>query len=260
MRTIAVRRTALAASAAALALLATACGSSDSEGKSDDGKTAQAEKSPSAAPAKALSAAELEKAALAQADVKSGKVITKAVPGDDLAQDKVTSDDAACTPLAYVTAATYLGKPAATVKRTWTGDAKKPGAGASDEEKMLAVANYAKAVETLTSYDNGGAEQAMKDLKTAVGKCSAGFSYTANGTKTKVVKVATTEAPGGADEALALTLTVDADGVKAPVKAVVVRKGATLASFPAINITSLATGKDFAFPTQIVDAQLAKLG
>ncbi|MDR3082445.1 MAG: hypothetical protein LBV60_16220 [Streptomyces sp.] len=260
MRSIAVRRTALAASAATLALLATACGgSSDGESKGDGGKPA--DKTASAAPAKTLSAAELEKVALAQKDVKSGKVVTEVVPGDNLAQDKVTSDDAACTPLAYVAAASYVGKPAATVKRSWTGEAEKPGAGAGDEEKALAVANYAKAVETLTSYDGGGAEQAMKDLKTAVEKCAGGFSYTADGTKLKIVKVATTSEPGGADQALAVTLTVATDeGMKAPMKAVVVRKGAVLAHFPVINFASLATGKDFAFPTQLVDAQLAKLG
>ncbi|MFF3909202.1 hypothetical protein ACFYZJ_25175 [Streptomyces sp. NPDC001848] len=43
-------------------------------------------------------------------------------------------------------------------------------------------------------------------------------------------------------------------------KGVVVRKGATLAYFPAIDLASPATGKDFDFPTEIVDAQLAKLG
>jgi hypothetical protein len=49
------------------------------------------------------------------------------------------------------------------------------------------------------------------------------------------------------------------DGVKSPVKTVVVRKGATLAYVPAVNLASAASGKDFDFPTEIVDAQLAKL-
>ncbi|MGW3495198.1 hypothetical protein [Streptomyces sp. NPDC001020] len=261
MRSTAVRRAAFAASAAALALLATACGgSSDGKSKGDDGKTAKPDKTVSAAPAKALSAAELEKAALTQADVKSGKVLSKVPAQDEITQDKVKADDAACAPLAYLQAGSYVGKPAATVKRVWLGDAEKTAAGASAEEKLVAGINRAKAVETLATYADGGAEQAMKDLKTAAQKCAGGYSSTADGTKTKVVKVATTQEPGGADEALALTLTVDAEGTKAPMKAVVVRKGATVAYIPVANLASVATGKDFPFPTEIVDAQLAKLG
>ncbi|MET8244725.1 hypothetical protein ABZV31_10085 [Streptomyces sp. NPDC005202] len=264
MRPSVLRRTALAASAAALALLATACGgSSDGGDKGGDDKTAQADKTASAAPAaaKALTAAELEKAALAQADVKSGKVTTKVPAQDDIAQDKVKADGEACAPLAYVQTGSYVGKPAATVKRSWVGDAKKPAAGASAEDTMMAALDRAKVVETLASYEDGGAEQAMKDLKAAAQKCAGGCSFTVGGTKTKDLKVVTTQAPDGADEALALTLTVDAEeGIKAPVKAVVVRKGATLAYFPAVNLASAATGKDFDFPTEIVQAQLAKLG
>ncbi len=70
-----------------------------------------------------------------------------------------------------------------------------------------------------------------------------------------------TEAPEGGDEGLAFTLTVAAEeDVKMPQKVVVVRKGATLASFTAVNFASAATGEDFAFPAELVDAQLPKLG
>ncbi|MFG2310324.1 hypothetical protein ACGFS9_16885 [Streptomyces sp. NPDC048566] len=264
MRTTAVRRTALAASAAALALLATACGgSSDDADGAGDGKATPAGTASSAAPApaKALSAAELEKAALTQADVESGKVVTKVPAQDDIAQDKAKTDDAACAPLAYLQVGSYVGKPAATVKRSWTGDAEKPAEGASAEEAMLAAVDRAKVVVTLASYDDGGAEQAMKDLAEAAKKCAGGYGFAVGGDKTRIVKVATTDAPQGADEALALTSTVDAEeGVKAPVKGVVVRKGATVAYLPAVNIASAASGKDFDFPEEIVQAQLAKLG
>ncbi|MFI1366054.1 hypothetical protein [Streptomyces griseochromogenes] len=252
MRRTVVRRSAVAA----LALLATACGgSSDGGDKGKDGKPAQA------APGKALSAAELEKAALTQADVKTGKIVTKVPAQDDIAQDKVSADNPACKPLAYLQVGSYVGKPAATVKRSWTGDAKKPAAGASSEEKMLAITDRPKTVETLASYDNGGAEQAVKDLQAAAKKCAGGFSFTVGSDKTKIVKVVTTAAPQGADEAVALTWFIDAEGQgTAPMKGVVVRKGATLAYFPVLNIAAAATGKDFDFPTEIVDAQLAKLG
>ncbi|MDV6288677.1 hypothetical protein R2F25_15130 [Streptomyces sp. UP1A-1] len=69
------------------------------------------------------------------------------------------------------------------------------------------------------------------------------------------------KAPGGADEAVAMTMTmVGEDGDEFPVKVVVTRKGATVASFTVLNLAAAGTGKDFAFPTEISDAQLAKLG
>ncbi|MEU3347364.1 hypothetical protein ABZ723_20705 [Streptomyces sp. NPDC006700] len=257
-----VRRTALAASTAALVLLATACGgSSDSkDAKAGDGGTTQADKTASAAaPAKALGAAELEKAALTQADVKSGKVTTKVPARDDVAHDKVKTADAACTPLALLQAGSWVGTPAATVKRSWLADAKKPAAGADPKVALLAGLDREKVIVTLASYDDGGAEQALKDLRTAADKCAGGYSYTADGTKTGIASVAVTQAPEGADEAFAVTQTMNADDVKAPVKAVVVRKGATVAYLPAINLAAAVSGKDFDFPTALVDAQLAKL-
>ncbi|MGC9536821.1 hypothetical protein [Streptomyces sp. UG1] len=263
-RPTAVRRTALAASAAALALFATACGGDQADDAAEEkgGATASASAAPATtAAAKALTAAELEKAALTQADVKSGKVAEKVPAQDDIAQDKVKADDEACAPLAYLQSGTYAGEPAATVKRAWQGEAKKPAAGASAEDTMLAAIDLEKVVLTLASYEGGGAEQVMKDLNAAAGKCAGGFSYTAGGTKNEVLKVTTTQAPEGADEAIALTLSLSAEeGVKAPMKSVVVRKGATVAYVPAVNLASAASGKDFDFPAEIVEAQLGKLG
>jgi len=221
-----VRRTALTASAAALALLVTACGGSsegggDDSGKAGGDKAAQADKTPSAAPAKALTAEELEKAALTQEDVKSGKVTTKVPAADDVAQDKVRTDDRACDPLAHLQAGSYVGKPSGLIPLP----------------------------------DNCALVTILRDGQV----CSGGFAYTANGNKIKIVKVAVGDAPQGADEALAVNETMDAEGVKAPVKGVVVRKGATLAYFSAANLASVASGKDFDFPTELVEAQLAKL-
>ncbi|MEU6226666.1 hypothetical protein [Streptomyces sp. NPDC047042] len=260
MRNTVVRRTALAASVAALALLGTACGSSpepapaagdggDKSGKAGEQTTA----------GKALGAAELAKVALTQADVKSGTLNEKVPAKDNLAQDKVTSDKAECAPLAHLQSGTYAGKPAATVKRLWKGDAAKPAAGASDEEQFLATMNVPQAILTLASYEDGGAEQVMKDLNNAVDKCAAGFAFNVTGEKNNALKVTKTAAPEGADEALAVTLIVDA-GRKVPMKSVVVRKGSTVLFAPVINIASLSTGKEYAYPTEIVAAQLAKLG
>jgi hypothetical protein len=259
VRSTAVRRAALAASTAALALLVTACGGDGGDDGKDGGGSSAAPETTAAA--KALTSAELEKAALAQADVKSGKVATKVPAASDVAQDKVTTDDEACAPLAFAQSGTYVGTPAATVKRMWTGEPKKPAEGASVEDTVLAALDLEQVVVSLASYEDGGAEQAMKDLSTAAEKCAGGFTYTAKGNETKVLSVATTTAPQGGDEGLAVTVTIAAEeGVKAPMKVVVVRKGATLAYFPAVNLASAASGKDFTFPAEIVDAQVAKLG
>lgn len=263
VKSTAVRRTALAASAAALALLATACGGSGDGDKKDEGKgKADASASASAAPAaKALTAAELEKAALAQADVKSGKVATKLEATDDIAEDQVKAEDEACLPLVRAQAAVAQGEPAATVKRSWTEEPKKPSDDLPVEEALMASLDVDKMLINLASYEDGGAEQAMKGLTTAAEKCAGGFTATVAGEKLEFVKAATTAAPEGGDEGVAVTLTMAVEeDVEAPSKIVVVRKGATLVSFSAVNLASVATGEDFEVPAEVVDAQVAKLG
>ncbi|MGA5525328.1 hypothetical protein [Streptomyces pseudogriseolus] len=262
MRTSSVRRTALAASAATLALLVTACGGSgDDQDKGDEGKGKPASTTSAAAPAKALTAAELEKAALAQSDVKSGKVATKLPATDDIARDQVTTEDAACLPLAHAQNGVAQGEPAASVKRSWTGEPVKPSADTKPEDALLAALDTEKMLINLASYEGDGAEQAMKGLTTAAEKCAGGFKVTAAGEPMDVVKVATTDAPGGGDEGAAITLTVAVEeGAKAPAKIVVVRKGATVVTFSAVNLASMATGKDFEVPADVIAAQVGKLG
>lgn len=153
MRSIAVRRAALAASAAVLALLVTACGG---DGGGDDTKDTKGKGGSSAAPeasaaAKALTAAELEKAALVQADVRSGKVAAKVPAADNAAPEEVKASEEACTPLAYAQSGTYVGKPGATVKRGWASEPKKPAKGTNAEDTMLAALDVNKLYVTLAS-------------------------------------------------------------------------------------------------------------
>ncbi|MEU6387161.1 hypothetical protein ABZ847_26805 [Streptomyces bauhiniae] len=259
MSATAVRRTVLAASAAALALLATACGGSGDTDKAAEGK---GEGAPAAAPtAKALTAAELEKAALAQSDVKSGKVTEKVPARDDIAAAKVTADDAACLPLARAQAGVAQGEPASTAKRSWLGTPKKPAAGSKPEDALLAALDVNKTLIGLASYDGGAAEAALKGLSTAARTCADGFTATIDGEKTKFPAVATAAAPQGGDEGVALTLTMAADeGVKAPVKIVVIREGATLATFSTVNMAAMTAGQDYQVPADVIGAQVAKLG
>lgn len=258
MKPTSVRRTALAASAAALALLVTACGGSGDGDKADEGKGGKADTGPAA---KALTAAELEKVALAQSDVKSGKVATKVAATDDIDADQVKTDRAECLPLARAQAGVAQGDPAVTTKRSWTGEPKKPAKGVKEEDALLAALDVAKTLINLASYENGGAEEAMKSLNAAAEKCAGGYTATVTGDKMKMVKVATTAAPEGGDESAAITLTLEAEeNVKAPNKLVVVRKGATLVTFSVVNLAAMATGKDFEVPADVVNAQVAKLG
>ncbi|MGW8063662.1 hypothetical protein ACVV2G_15640 [Streptomyces ziwulingensis] len=263
MRPTAVRRTALAASAAALALLVTACGGSSDDGgeKGGDAK-AEGGSTASAAPAaaEALTTAELEKAALAQADVENGKV-TEVSAADNVEKDKVEGEKAECEPLAFAETGVPLGEPAATVKRSWTEAPKKPSADTSAEEAIGDAFDLDKALVTLATYDDGGAQAVLADVKKAAGACAGGFAFTAVGEQAKIAKVTEDAAPGGADEAVAMTMTmVGDDGDEFPVKVVVTRKGSTVASFTVLNLASAGTGKDFPFPAEISDAQLAKLG
>nr|WP_202436662.1 hypothetical protein [Streptomyces sp. SID5910] len=249
----------MAASAAALALLVTACGGSSDDGDKAGGGKADAGKNAPAG-AEALSAAELEKAVLAQADVKNGKV-TKAAATDDIGQDQVKTDKAECRPLVLAQTGVAAGEPAATAKRSWTEEAKKPSGDDLSEEALNSAFDLDKLLVTLASYEGGGAGTVLKDVNAAVSACAGGFSYTVAGVTTKVDKVTADKAPAGADEAVAVTLTVAGDeGDAFPLKVAVTRKGSTVASFTVMNLGAAATGKDFPFPTEISDAQLAKLG
>ncbi|MFC8389526.1 hypothetical protein [Streptomyces sp. NPDC057238] len=268
MKSTVVRRAALTASAAALTLLATACGgSSDDDGAAGDAKakadrSAPAGKADESAPeGKALTAAELEKVALAQADVENGEVTTKVPAKDDIAKDQVSTDDEACLPLAHAQAAIAQGEPAANVKRSWTGQTESQSESSGSDGQDMTTIDVNKIMLNLASYEAGGAEQALTALSAAAEKCAGGFTATVGSDELRIAEVTTTAAPDGGDEAVAVTLGVDigkdANGL---MKIVVVRKGSTLASFSAVNLSAMMTGADFEVPTAVIDAQVAKLG
>ncbi|MFA3873800.1 hypothetical protein ABS735_08945 [Streptomyces sp. MMCC 100] len=268
MSSTAVRRTALAASAAALALLATACGgSSDDDGAAGD-ETAKTEQSAPAegagasAPAgEALTAAELEKVALAQADVKNGEVATELSADDQVAKDQISTDDKACLPLVYVQGAVAQGEPAADVQRSWQGQTESPSASKGPDGQDMTDVDVNEIMLNVASYADGGAEQAMAGLKTAVEKCAGGFDATVGSDKMRVTEVSGVGRLKAGDEGLTVNIGVatgaDSSGL---MKLVVVRKGSTLATFSAVNLSSMMTGAEFEVPAEVVDAQVAKLG
>ncbi|MFH8527117.1 hypothetical protein ACH4GE_01700 [Streptomyces tendae] len=268
MSSTAVRRTALAASAAALALLVTACGgSSDDDSAAGDDKakaeqSAPAEGAGESAPAgKALTAAELEKVALAQADVKNGEVATELSADDQVAKDQISADDKACLPLVHVQGAVAQGEPAADVQRSWQGQSESPSESKGPDGQDMTDIDVNKILLNVASYADGGAEEAMAGLKTAVEKCAGGFDATAGGDKMRVTKVSGADAPKGGDEGITVNVGVATGGDGSGLmKLVVVRKGSTLATFSAVNLSSMMTGAEFEVPAEVVDAQVAKLG
>ncbi|MFD7322246.1 hypothetical protein ACFV9D_14365 [Streptomyces sp. NPDC059875] len=253
MRTVALRRTAVAATAASLALLVTACGG---DGKGEDkGKDApKASASASAAPdAKALSVAELEKLIVEQADLK-GHQVQKAKPTDVVKSSDVTTDKADCKPIADAMSFIATGNPAASVQRKAIEVPKTEGPSASPEEALGALAAPVSAI-TLGSYDGSGAQDAFASLKKAGAECAGGFTLTGGGEETKIGKVAPETVTAG-EEAVAFTVTTDMDGKPFISKVVAFRKGNTLASFSVISLA----GEVKELPKAVIDAQAAKLG
>jgi hypothetical protein len=254
VRTSVIRRTAVAASAVSLALLVTACGGEDSgSGKAKETEAAK----PNTPAVKGLTAAELEKLALMQGDVKEHQVV-KAGPQDSLTADKVTTDNAACKPIAYAMSGVPVGTAVATVQRKVTSVPKK-SEGTPSPEDFAAAFDVTMSLASLSSYDDKGAEEAVSSLRTAATACANGFTMTAAGTAQKVLKVTETPASGG-EEAVAWSLLTETDGDKSVLKLAVVRKGATLATIPSTKVSAMGTGKDYPLPVAVMNAQVAKLG
>ncbi|MGE7385970.1 hypothetical protein ACQKM2_10900 [Streptomyces sp. NPDC004126] len=259
MRTAFVRRAVLTASAVSLSLLATACGSdSGDSGKKDDAKASPRQSAPAAAAAKGKSAAELAPLLVAQADLPEHKVeadaAAKAATGANADADKPE-----CKPLVQLQTLVPVGKPAGTATIAATEKPKKPSEGASLDDKLDALKGGLAVTRTsvgLASYDGKGAEEAFGALKAAGTACAAGYTVTQDAEKTKIEKVAPSAAVTAGDEALAYNTVMDLkDGDKATMQFVVVRKGNTLATFYAMNLTGAA-----AQPKAVVEAQVKKLG
>jgi hypothetical protein len=261
MRSTVIRRTAIVAASALSLALVVGCDSSDSG--TDDAKasssapagSASASAPPAATP---LTAAELKKASLTTADIDGFSVKTPG-KGDVYSQATVKVAKSACAPVAYALSGAPLGKPSVTEQRQLTSKSKASSASPSADE-LASAYDVSVSLVTLSSYpDQAAAEAVLKSVTDAGSACAGGFTAKADGEDEKVTKLVTDTAPKGADEAVALTATAVQDGSTGPMKVVVLRKGATVAYFTAINVASFISGDDFEFPTEIVDAQLAKL-
>ncbi|WP_405790252.1 hypothetical protein OG753_25460 [Streptomyces sp. NBC_00029] len=256
MRNALVRRTVVAASAVSLALLATACGGEKADTKADSKPSGAA--ATSAAPAaKAKTTAELTAALVVQADLPN-HVVKPATPAEIAAAGAAKSDKAECQPLVSAQSMNAVGTAAGTAGTKAVAKGKEPAADASPEEKLKAGLDALSGTATsvsLHSYEGKGAAEAFASLKTAGTACAGGYTGTQAGDSLKITKVAPGAAVTAGDEALAYTVTGDADGSPVSMELVVVRKGSTLATFSALSLAGVAEQ-----PKDVVDAQVKKLG
>ncbi|MFG2984227.1 hypothetical protein ACGFYQ_23730 [Streptomyces sp. NPDC048258] len=257
MRTALVRRTVLTASAVSLALLATACGSDKADTKTDAKPSAPASSSAPAAAAKAKTNAELAGVIVVQADLPD-HVVKEATPAEAAAAAGAKSDKPQCQPLVSAQSMNPVGTAAGTARTKAVAKGKEPAADASPEEKAKAALGALGATATsvtLASYEGKGAEEAFAAVKTAGTACAGGYTGGQGGDSLKITKVAPGAAVTAGDEALAYTVTGDADGDVMSMELVVVRKGNTLATFSALSLAGTAEQ-----PKAVVDAQVKKLG
>ncbi|WP_327352911.1 hypothetical protein [Streptomyces sp. NBC_01304] len=262
MRTTAMRRTAMTVSTVSFALLVTACGGGGQSG-SDEGTSGKPA-------AKALTAAQLEKAAVAKGDVK-GHEIKKPGKADVLKPDAVSVENAACKPIAQAFSALPAAEPVASVQRLVVQESTKAKKGmpstkelAEMTEKEAQEATFdsldiTKTLASLWSYDGEGAEQTLGKLREAGKKCAGGFVMTIDGEKQKITKVAEGKLSAGQD-GVAWTLEQKTDDGTVSTNVAVIRQGGTLAGFSSFNIAAAARGEAFDQPTAVIDAQAAKLG
>ncbi|MFJ3201856.1 hypothetical protein [Streptomyces sp. NPDC086989] len=212
MRSTLVRRTVLTASAASLALLATACGSDKADDKKADAKPSAAASAPAAPAAKGTTDAEVTALVVTQADLSDQIVSAEGVA--KAAQAGVTVDKAECTPLMQAQSGQKVGAATGIGRTTTKAKPKEAAADASPEDKLKAGLEALGSTQTLVSvesYDAKGAEEAFASLKTAAAACSGGFTVTEGGEKVKYLDVKPGAAVTAGDEAAAFTLTMDLD-------------------------------------------------
>ncbi|MFE6483263.1 hypothetical protein ACFVGN_10055 [Streptomyces sp. NPDC057757] len=237
---------------ALLVPLVFAAGCGDSDDGSGGGEGGEASASSSRRASDALTAARLEKLALAESDVE-GFLVRKPAAAEILTQRDARTGEADCAEVSQVMWGVALGKPAATVHRRVTSE---PDLGATDTEFTVSTTTV-----SLSSYDSADqARTAIEALSGGIAGCDGGFQTGALGTG-EPGEVTEGSAPDAGEEAVAFTATLGGDtDLLGPVKAVVFRHGSTLAQFSTVSSNAAVSGGDFDFPTALVEAQDAKLG
>ncbi|MCX4698293.1 hypothetical protein [Streptomyces sp. NBC_01373] len=245
----------VAVSVLSLALI-TGCSDEGSDDSKDSANSGSSSSSSPTAAAKAYNAAELEKLLLAEGEIEGYKVTS----GDDtLPKSKSVLkniDKAECEPVAYAMAALPPGDTDATASNTVTQDAPTD---ASSTDDFAEAFNLTATYVGLSSYEGDGAEKAFKAVSDGVEACSGGFGFTADGTSTKITKIAPEKASGAGDESVAFAVDSGADGESGTFHTEVVRHGSTIATYYSVNFALMSSGKPYDVPAAVIDAQAAKV-
>ncbi|MFI0821844.1 hypothetical protein ACH4TX_42395 [Streptomyces sp. NPDC021098] len=234
--------------AAALAALGLVAGCGDADRKADgkpDQKVAQDEGGDKGggggAAARPLSAAALERAALAKSDLK-GYGISPMTEREFSGGKEAKALTPGCQPLAALMGTGFDPAPRTSVYRSY---AAAPGGGAG-----------VSGVLRLSSYRPGDAERTVRDLRKAVSACSGGFKATdGSGKRADVTEVTSRDAPEAGDEALAYSM-VDGGKEKAVIAFTVVRSGPQLTVVFGVNLSDPTRS---AVPKTVVDRQVRKV-
>ncbi|MFG2717284.1 hypothetical protein ACGFW5_03110 [Streptomyces sp. NPDC048416] len=185
--------------------------------------------------------ATLLRAALAPGDVPGYQVFADPSP-DDSRGAAPRADRAACAPLAEVMGERPDDRARATVSR---------GLGSRDTPGLAVTAS-------LSAYSAADARHLVDGLRTALAHCGAGFGTVLDGQAATYTDVRATPYEITGAESVSWTATATAQGAPAPVHVVVVRQGATVVRFMAINLSGRAPSTANV-PHAVADAQLAKL-
>ncbi|MFJ9372205.1 hypothetical protein [Streptomyces sp. NPDC101455] len=261
----------VAVSALSLALITGCSDGGSDDAKSNDGKSNAEGTAKNSA--KALSAAELKKLALAKGDVVGYEVgsVGKTYPATKSA---VTVDKAQCRPLAWAMAGQAPGDAAGATNRMVT-EAKKPSSSPSKsvedmteeefDDAFGAALDRTTTVVGLSSYDGDGAEKAFKSVSDGVKSCSGGFTIASGKDgkdSQKYTGIAAEKASNTGDESVAFGASAvmeDSGGQTGTVHTEVVRHGSTLVTYYTVNLGALMSTKAYDVPSAVIDAQAAKL-
>jgi hypothetical protein len=161
--------------------------------------------------------------------------------------DEVTVDKPECAPLVYAMNDLPLGDPQGRLTRVTNG---------GGSTSMLTYV-------TLSTYEDGKAEAAMKELTAAAASCGGGFTATSKSDGSMAYDSAKTEnAPKAGDESLGTSATFDFQGFPQTVRTQTFRFGDTIANYFTLDSGAFLSARlgDAEIPADPVKAQNAKLG
>ncbi|MET7638214.1 hypothetical protein [Streptomyces sp. NPDC005438] len=216
-------------------------GSDDEGGKGDDGGKGGGD-TPEGGDGKTLSAGQLDKVALATADVKDqGYKVTSPSPKQLEGRGEETAERSDCQPLAGV-----IG-----------GDPKPKAKHAA--YRQIANAKKAEAVPVFEYLNAHGTQdnavKTLADLRKAIDDCGDGFNASDADTDNRYASVKLLKAPKVGDDSLAYEVVGEAEGETIPLHFVVSRSGATVVVFYSLNITKSAKTR---VSDEVVTAQMDK--